>query len=108
MLIPATPEALLTPAAHYLTLDEVETEEIEEKMADGKIAIYKKAKRGWAALRSSDNLYSFGRMTGMSKMKMAEVSGSNYHMIMETENRHVNFLQCPSQVRLGKITLRNF
>ena len=106
MLIPATPEALITPAAHYLTLDDVETEEVEEKLADGRIAYYKKAKKGWAALRSADNLYSFGRITGLSKMKMAEVSGSSYHMILETENRHVNFLQCPSQVRLGNILVK--
>ena len=103
MLIPATPEALISPAAHYLTADEVKLEKVEEKLADGRIAIHQKVKRGWAALRSSDNLYSFGRITGVSKIKMAEASGSSYHMVMETENRHVNFLQCPSQVRLGNL-----
>ena len=102
MLIPATPEALITPAAHYLTADEVETKMVEERRPDGSIITEKKTIPGWAPLRSSDNMFSFGRMTGESKIKMAETSGGNYHMILETENRHVNFLQCPSQTRLGE------
>ena len=102
MLIPATPEALLTPAAHYLTLDDVPTENVNETDDNGNPITVKKAIPGWAPLRSSDNCYAFGRMTAESKIKMAEISGSSYHMVNETENRHVNFLQCPNQVRLGE------
>ena len=101
MIIPAYPEAYFEPAATYLTLDPVPSYVENVIRPGGCVTEEKKPINGWAALRSRDNIYSFGAITGESKEKMANATGMPMHVIIETENRHKNFMQCPDQTRKG-------
>ena len=94
-------EALFTPAAHYLTQEPVETDTVNVPNANGENELTKVPINAWAPIRSTDNCYAFGAMTGKSKCKMAEAAGHGMHIILETENRHVTYLQCPTKVRKG-------
>ena len=105
MLAPARVEALFSPAAHYLTQEAVETEMVNEKGPFGEDIPTKVPVNGWAPIRSTDNCYAYGAMTGRSKCKMAEAAGHGMNVIIETENRHVTYLQCPVKVRQGTILI---
>ena len=102
--MPVRVEALFSPAAHYLTLEPVETDTVNVVDSDGEETLTKVPINTWAPIRSVDNCYAFGAMTGRSKIKMAEAAGHGMHVIIETENRHVTYLQCPTKVRQGNST----
>ena len=101
MLIPASVEAYFEPAAVFLTLDPVPTQKEIIIRPGGEVVEQKIPKNEWAAIRSRDNIYSFGAVTGETKEKMVTSAGMPMHVIIETENRHKTFLQCPAQVRTG-------
>ena len=103
MLAPVRVEALFSPAAHYLTQEPVETDMVNEKGPDGVERLTKVPINAWAPIRSIDNYYAYGAMTGRSKCKMAEAAGHGMNVIIETENRHITYLQCPTKTRQGKI-----
>ena len=101
-LIPIRVEALFSPAAHYLTEEPVDTDMVNVRQPSGNEVATKVPINAWAPIRSTDNCYAFGAMTGRSKIKMAEAAGHGMHVILETENRHVTYLQCPTKTRMGK------
>ena len=105
MLMPVHVEALFLPAANYLTQEPVATEENEITLPNGVKKVIKKPINGWAPIRSKDNIYSYGAVTGESKCKMSNASGMPMHVIIETENRMITYLQCPDKVRKGRIPL---
>lgn len=94
-------EALFSPAAHYLTQEPVTTDMVNVRQPNGENVLTKVPINSWAPIRSIDNCYSFGAMTGRSKCKMAEAAGHGMNVILETENRHLTYLQCPEKVRKG-------
>ena len=103
-MVPIRVEALFTPAAHYLTQEPVPTDTVNIKNQAGEEVLTKVPINGWAPIRSTDNCYSYGAMTGKSKCKMAEAAGHGMNVILETENRHVTYLQCPNKIRKGRIS----
>ena len=107
MLVPAYVEAYFEPAATYLTLDPVPTHKENVIRPGGCVVEEKVPENGWAAIRSRDNIYSFGAITGESKEKMVTSAGMPMHVVLETENRHKNFLQCPTQTRTGRFLVKN-
>ena len=106
--MPARVEAYFTPAAHYLTQEPVATDTVNVPNASGENVLTKVPLNGWAPIRSTDNCYSFGAMTGVTKCKMVEAAGQAMHVVLETENRHVSFLQCPEKTRKGNSTSVHF
>ena len=80
-----------------MTLDDVPTEKVDVEGGEPEYVI----KQGWAPLRSKDNLTSYGWITAETKILMAAYSGQCNNVINETENRHLNFLQCKEKVRKG-------
>ena len=101
-MVPARVEALFSPAAHYLTQEPVETDRVNLRNSDGQEELTTVPINAWAPIRSIDNCYSYGAMTGRSKCKMSEAAGHGMNVILETENRHVTYLQCPEKVRKGE------
>ena len=77
------PAALLTPSRHLLTNDPL-----------GQT-------KGWAPIRSRDNIYSFGTITHQSKFLMAQNSGMCLDIVNEVEQRHNTTMQCPYGTREG-------
>ena len=74
---------MLSPGKLYLSLDPAAND------------------RGWAPIRSQDNLTSWGRMNYESKFLMAQNSGYCLDFINEVEQRNNTTLQCPQLVREG-------
>ena len=108
LLVPARVEAYFTPAAHYLTEEPVATDMVNLVDKNGVTQLTKVPINAWAPIRSTDNCYAFGAMTAKSKCKMVEAAGHGMHVVIETENRHVTYLQCPTKVRKGEIEKKNY